>query len=318
MLIRVAQTEYRTWTLDSRRWDAYVPRPTDIVIATSPKCGTTWTQQIVGSLVFGDPGPRDLAAESPWIEARFRTSAEELHASLEAQHRRRFVKTHLPLDGLPFHDDVRYIHAARDGRDAFMSMHNHFTGFSQGMLTLLDRIGLDDPAIGRTYPRPSADPAAFFRSWMTRGVVQGQADGEPGPSFFHLEASYWSERKRPNVLLVHFNDLKADLPGEMRRIAAFLGIEVREEAWPELEAAAGFEAMRAAGGELMPQTRAMFAEGGPDRFFHKGTNGRWHDVLTDADQALYAARVREKFSPGLAAWIEGGRAAAGDPAISED
>ena len=30
-------------------------------------------------------------------------------------------------------------------------------------------------------------------------------------------------------------------------------------------------------------------EGGADRFFHKGTNGRWHDVLTESDLALYEA-----------------------------
>ena len=49
---------------------------------------------------------------------------------------------------------------------------------------------------------------------------------------------------RPNVLFVHFNDLKTDLSGEMRRIANFLGISVNEDIWPELVAAAGFTAMR--------------------------------------------------------------------------
>ena len=62
----------------------------------------------------------------------------------------------------------------------------------------------------------------------------------------------------------------------------------------------------------MPQTKALFAEG-PKRFFNKGVNGRWRDVFTEGDLALYDAKVREKFSPGLAAWLEGGRHATNDP-----
>jgi len=41
MLIQPALREYRTWSIDSRRWEHYRPRPGDIVIATYPKCGTT-------------------------------------------------------------------------------------------------------------------------------------------------------------------------------------------------------------------------------------------------------------------------------------
>ena len=113
-------------------------------------------------------------------------------------------------------------------------------------------------------------------------------------------------------MLVHYNDLKADLDGEMRQISSFLDIPVEESVWPSLVGAANFEAMQAAGEDLMPQTKALFAEG-PKRFFNKGVNGRWRDVFTEGDLALYDAKVREKFSPGLAAWLEGGRHATNDP-----
>ncbi len=52
MLIKAPEREYRAWAIDSRRWANYRPRPDDIVIATYPKCGTTWMQQIIGLLVF--------------------------------------------------------------------------------------------------------------------------------------------------------------------------------------------------------------------------------------------------------------------------
>ena len=317
MLIQAPEKEYQTWSIDSRRWQGYRPRPDDVVIATSPKCGTTWTQQIVSSLVFQDAVARPISEVSLWPDTRFRLSKDDLCSALEAQTHRRFLKSHVPMDGLPLYSEVRYIHVARDGRDAAMAMHNHYGGFTGSHLELLDGIGMRDPQISRPYPRLPRDPAEYFRQWLTESVIEGQSDGWPSPSFFDLEVGYWAERRRPNVLLVHFNDLKADLDGEMRRISAFLDIAVDETLWNQLVAAAGFEAMRSAGATLMPPT-VQNLEGGSDRFFNKGVNGRWRDVLSPSDQALYAAKVRAKFTPGLAAWIEGGRRRSGDPATSDD
>ena len=147
--------------------------------------------------------------------------------------------------------------------------------------------------------------------------MAGQLDGYNQLSFFQTVASYWAERHRPNFLLVHFNDLLSDRDGEMRRIAAFLGIEIHPAVWPSLVEAASFERMRAAGEVLMPQTTAMFT-GGAKRFFNKGTNGRWHGVLTEDDLAAYNAKVRETLTPGLALWLESGRRGSEDPRSSHD
>lgn len=317
MMVRPPQREIRTWVLDSRRWDGFVPRPDDIIIGTAPKCGTTWMQRIVAALVFQDPMPRPIPMVSPWVEARFRGTGAEMQAVIEALPHRRFLKTHLPLDALPLHEEVRYIHVGRDGRDACLSAHNHFSSFSEAQLAGFDRIGAEDPAIGAPYPRPPADPAAFFRHWLSAPTIPGQGDGVPHGSFFDLELSWWRERRRENLLLVHFDDLLADLDGEMRRIAAFLGIAVDEALWPSLVAASRFEAMQAAGDALMPQMRTML-EGGTRRFFHRGASGRWRGVLSDDDLARYAAAVRDSVPPGLGAWIGGGRRRTGDPRMSED
>ena len=135
--------------------------------------------------------------------------------------------------------------------------------------------------------------------------------------FFHVERSYWAARRDPDVLLVHYADLKADLAGEMRRVAEFLGIAVPDALWPELVDAAGFEAMKRDGPTLIPMAEAMW-EGGSGRFLHKGTNGRWRDLFDASDLACYERRVAREFAPGLAAWLEGGRGVAGDPRASAD
>lgn len=312
MLIRPAGREYRTWVIDSRRWRAYEPRDGDIVIATAPKCGTTWMQQIVSSLVFRDAKPRPLYDVSTWIDARFLLSEADTYRAFEAQHHRRFCKTHVPADGLPIYDEVRYIHVARDGRDAALSMHNHFTGISEERLKVFDEIGLRDETIRRPYPRFPSNPADFYRIWMTTPAIDGHTDGIPYPSWFDLEAGYWHDRTRGNFLLVHYSDLLNDLDAEMRRVAAFLEVHVDEEIWPSLVRAAEFSAMQGAGDILMPHLAKGMAEGSR-RFFHKGRNGRWRSVLTEHDVARYDAKVRQKFTPGLAAWIAGGRLEAGDP-----
>ena len=310
-LLRPAPREYHHWTLDSRRWAAYRPRADDIIVSPFPKCGTTWTQRIVSMLVFRSPEPRPIHDVSPWPEAPMRGPVGPVIAAMEAQTHRRFIKAHLPLDGLPLYEGVRYVHVARGGRDAFMSWRNHQTGYTPEMLARLDRVGLDDPAIGRPHPRVPADPRAFFRTWVAH------AADSPGLDFFGFEATWWEGRRLPNVLLVHYNDLKADLDAEMRRIADFLGIAIPDDLWPALVEAAGFEAMRREGDRLLPKFDAVF-QGGTGRFIHKGTNERWRGVLTDDDLALYDAKAAERFTPGLAAWVEGGMRAAGDPRLSPD
>ncbi|MGH6870065.1 MAG: sulfotransferase domain-containing protein [Rhizomicrobium sp.] len=314
MLSRAPQKIVRDWVHDSRHWDRYKPRPGDVVVATAPKVGTTWTQRIVSLLIFQSPEPRPIVETSPWIDCRFQIPIDAALGLLEAQTHRRAVKSHLPFDALPVHDEVRYIHTARGGLDACFSFHNHIAGFNAGALDNFDRIGLEDETIRKTYPRPPADQRGFFHFWIESKSGTGSAQAG---DFFDIERSYWAERKRENLLLVHYNDLKADLSGEMKRIAAFLGIETPPALWPRLVEAATFEAMKRDGQALLPSLALVFQDA-HNTFLNKGTNGRWRDVLTDDDVALYRRRAAEELSPALDRWLEDGRLKAGDPRTMED
>lgn len=294
----------RSRTFDSSRWDGYQAREDDIIIGTYPKCGTTWMQRIVGMLVFQSAAPRALWEDSLWLDMRAHGPIEPILAAAERQTHRRFLKTHLPLDALPIFPGVKFIHVARDGRDAALSLHNHRLNFTPAALEKFNEISRSDPKFGDSVPTVPTSPAAFFASWLT----DGGAYGDPGASFFHLENSYWAERNDPNMLLVHYNDLKADLGGEMRRVAAFLGIEVDAALWPELITAAGFETMKAQGETLLPKAGQVF-DGGSARFLNRGTNGRWQDVFRPEDLARYDAVVAANFSPDLAHWLANGRLA---------
>lgn len=311
MLIRAPTRTVRDFHSDSRHWDSYTPRPEDIVIGTAAKVGTTWTSQIVNLLVFQSAEPRSINAASPWLDARFQAPLAVMLGMIEAQTHRRFIKTHLPLDALPFYDEVRYIHTARDGRDACMSYFHHLHSHTPQAWANFDQIGLSDPTIGCPIPRPPATAREFFHDWLDAPGAH-TADG-----FLALESTYWARRREPNVLLVHYNDLKADLDGEMRRISAFLDIPVDESLWPSLVEAATFEAMKRDGDTVLAGMEHGFV-GGHRSFLNKATNGRWQGEVDETDLARWRVKIDAVLSANLVAWLEGGRAAAGNPRDAAD
>lgn len=261
-------------------------------------------QRIIHLLIFQSTEPQALDRISPWVERRFPVSIEDVMERLENQQHRRAMKSHLPIDGLPIFDDVKYVHVARDGRDMCMSYHNHVTGFNAEALAALDRTGREDATINRPYPRAQPDPAAFFRAWLTEGVIPGQTDGRPTISYFELERSFWEERTRSNLFFVHYNDLKINLNREMRRLADFLDISIPENIWPELELAATFEIMKQQGDRLSPGASSTFVDGA-QRLYFKASNDRWKGVLTEDDLKLYHDKIGT-LPADCARWLTGG------------
>ena len=284
---------YRTVTTDTRRWERFVHRPGDIFVCTPPKCGTTWTQTIVISLLWPDgDAPDSVMTLSPWLDAEF-YPIDEILTRLERQKHRRCIKTHTPADGFPMWDDAKYVFVARDGRDAFMSFCHHREVFAEDVRVSLNRRALEDGV--PPMPKWDGDVHGFFASWL--------ADA----SLLHHVATFWKLRAAPNLLLVHYNDLKRDLGAEMRRIAEFLGIEVPAAKWPAVVERCTFESMKSRGEQI--GSFGNFS-GGVQSFLFKGTNGRWRDVLTEAELATYRKRVADFLPDEAARWLESGRGGA--------
>jgi len=314
-LVNQPTRPYRSATIDSRRWDGFRPRQGDIVVATYPKCGTTWMQRIVDLLLHQSPAPRQFNDAAPWLDATFFAPVEQDLATLEALTGRRQMKSHMPLDSLPVYEGVKVVHVVRDGRDACISMHNHMLGFVPHMRELIVQAAASDGMdAGPGRIETPEDPRAFFLGWMAAAEAE-----PPGPDlpFFAFEESYWRRRTEPWLLFVHYNDLKADLVGEMRRISEFLEIDTPETVLPTLAEAARFETMKRQGDEMLPKLRLAF-DRGADRFINAGTNGRWKAFLTEADIARYEALAEHKLGPALRAYVEHGRRIAGDPRVLAD
>ncbi len=280
--------------MDSTRWDDFQFRDDDIVIATWAKSGTTWLQQIVGQLIFEgaeDIGVVDIA---PWLDFRL-VPEEETLAMLDAQTHRRFIKTHLPVDSLVLSPKAKYLYIARDGRDAIWSAHNHMANTTQEIYDQVNALpGMEE----RPIERPPADIRQYYHDLLDQDWYSWW------PFWSHIQ-SWWDIRRLPNVRLLHFNNLKADLPGEMRRIAGFLDIEVDEASWPALVEHCTFDYMKEHASVVVAKL-ADFFEGGGKTFIHKGTNGRWRDTLTPEDIGKYERLASGNLTPDCAHWLATG------------
>lgn len=293
---------YDNGVADSARWDHITFRPGDIVVATPPKCGTTWTQMICALLVHGETLPMPLTRLSRWVD-RLNEPIETIAAEYEAQPWRRILKTHTPLDGLPYDTRVQYVFCGRDLRDAFLSMIDHMKNFSEAAKAEgAARLGV---AIEERFPT-QADTA--FPVWATRPAFPWMEDGYPFGSFAYVTDSYWRYRRLPNIHLMHYADLKRDLEGEMRRLAGFLDLTVDEAALPGLVRAASFERMREGAADTAPNAHTASWKKVED-FFKEGRLEAWRTGLSAANQALYEERYARRLSPDLKAWLEGGRQA---------
>ena len=208
---------------DSTIWNDFAFRDDDIIIGTYAKSGTTWTQQIVAQLIFAGAEGLDVAGMSPWVDLRVPPKDVKL-SQLEAMTHRRFLKTHLPVDALVFSPRAKYIYLGRDGRDVVWSMYNHHANANALWYQLLN----DTPGrVGPAIEPPPASIRRYFYDWL-------ELDGFPFWPFWENIRGWWDIRDLPNVMLLHYADMKADMEGNIRRVAEFLEIDVPEDKWPAI------------------------------------------------------------------------------------
>jgi aryl sulfotransferase len=287
--------ELRNHTLDSTRWNDFAFRDDDIVIGSWAKSGTTWVQQIIFQLLANGAETTYSYDRALWVEQR--SVPQPILAFFAARPGRRVLKTHLPVDSLVFCPRAKYLYIGRDGRDVLWSWYNHHQNMTPAVYDMLNTTpGLEGEPLGK----PAEDIRTYFHEWLDK-------DGFPLWPFWSHVQSWWDVRDLPNVLLVHFNGLKKDMPGEIRRIAHFLGLSLDAESWPRILEHCSFEYMRDNAARLSRTFQTAFLGGG-GTFMHRGTNGRWATVLSSADIEKYEHAATTRLSPDCASWLATGEA----------
>lgn len=290
----VKKRELHNHHFDSTIWNDFQFRDNDIVIATYAKAGTTWMQQIIAQLLFdGDPD-LEVAEMSPWMDLRVPPKEVKLPL-VETQTHRRFLKTHLPVDALRFSPRAKYIYIGRDGRDVVWSMYNHHANANQ---MWYDALNKTPGRVGPPIEPPPNDVRQYWQDWLAR-------DGHPFWPFWDNVRGWWEIRDLPNVLLVHFTNLKQDMPGEIRRIAAFLEIAINESRWPAILEHCSFPWMKKNATKSVPLGGA-FWDAGAEVFINQGINGRWSETLTASESSAYDKRAETELGAACARWLATG------------
>ncbi|WP_433989739.1 hypothetical protein SuNHUV7_05430 (plasmid) [Pseudoseohaeicola sp. NH-UV-7] len=202
-------------------------RDGDIVVSVPLKSGTTWTMNIVHQIVSGGRSDfRDIYEEVPWIE--FLGSPEHSHrdvidrvAAMPADARRAF-KTHSPPPAVPFQEagsgnDVKYVVIFRNPEEAFVSFRPFLDKHSDEWFGLW---GMPREALCRP------DFPSFYSDVIDANGMQG--------AVFGFLAAWWPLRNEPNVMFLHYADMKKDHEGSVRKIAEFLGEEPTDAQWEEI------------------------------------------------------------------------------------
>ena len=202
-------------------------RDGDVVISVPIKSGTTWTMNIVYQLLTGGTADfLDIYQQVPWIE--FLGSPEDSHqdvvdrvAAMPMDTRRAF-KTHSPPPGVPFQSagsgkDVKYVVVFRNPEESVVSFKTFLDKHTDEWFGLW---GMPREAICRP------DFASFYSEVIDGNSMQG--------AFFGFLAAWWPYRHEPNVLLIHFADMKRDHEGSIRKIAEFLGEEPNQDQWENI------------------------------------------------------------------------------------
>jgi hypothetical protein len=252
-------------------------------------------QMICALLVFQTPDlPAPLSALSPWLDWLI-TPRDEVYARLSAQEHRRFIKTHTPLDGVPLDRQATYIVVARHPLDMAVSLYHQGDNLDHERIRSLT----GQPKSNRL-PSPRQPLDEWLLSWIDREVdPHEELDSLPGV-MWHLSDA-WARQRGPNVVLVHYDDLSADLEREMRRLAALLGITVPEKTWPQLVEAATFEHMRARADRLAPDPSGVLKN--REAFFRLGMSGSGRKLLSNEALGHYRARTAKLAPPDLLAWL---------------
>lgn len=209
----------------------------DVFICSFPKSGTTWMQNIVYQLLAcersldNEPNKSEelpfdhISQYAPfyeidphWQQDDDDNNNNELIETIQAAHAAlgyRIFNTHLRWDMLPTQQDgctAKYIYVVRDGRDVLTSFYHHMTNQH-----------VEDGGF-------AGDFEAFFQQFLEGTIAYGKWSHHLASWMPHCTVGkHGEDDAASNILLVRYEDLKANLEKEVVRIADFLNLKGVQE-----------------------------------------------------------------------------------------
>lgn len=280
-------------------WSSLPFRDNDIIIASTIKSGTTWLQQIISQLVFKGNFNGKMNNVSIWLDTLRNLNEEEIIELIEKQEHRRFLKTHSPASIVlnNRNKNTKYIFITRDFRDVVWSFYNHFINSKYVVKEnneFIDTIRrMKKSSNPYEFWNITMENIDFFKKCKSYKIIW---------SYFHTIKTWLENKNNDNILILHFNDLKKDLKGNIIKISEFLGYDYDEEIMDEVYKKSTFEWMKDNSKKCAP----VLFKNNSSNFINKGTNKRWKNSLTQDDILKYKNLIKSFFSENETIWIENG------------
>lgn len=228
----------------------------EVVVASYPKSGTTWTQEIVYQIKRGGvPPPSDrkvIEEDVPYIE--FCLPGQPSPLDKPAGDRPKLWKTHLRSQYFSqqiSEGRAKFIVVMRNPKDTLTSFY-HF----HHMMTRFQFRG---------------DWDAFFTLHRQNRLVYGDC--------IEWNADWWQLREKPNVLVVKYEDMKRDHTGNIRKMADFIGCPLDDSALQRVVEATSFASMRSNPATNMEhRVKDSVIKGD---FMRKGQVGDWKNYFSE-------------------------------------
>lgn len=280
---------------DSTRWNEINLRNDDIIILTYIRSGTALAQEIIRYLIFGFKEGVPVAHSSPWVDF-IAEPIDKITNRLENQNHRRFMKTHLPFNALPYSENVKYLFIGRDGRDIARSCHNHYINLTDEFLNFINSFPQN---YGNEITRSDDDIKKYILSWIIN-------DGKPLWSFQENIKSIWNVKHLPNVKLMHYNNLNQNLENSIYEIADFIEIDVNQSIVKEIAKLCQFSYMREHSLKTVPLEGRIWKDKEKNYFF-KGKIGEGKNFLTTTENLLYEKLIEKRLGYKCAKWLKTGQ-----------